>query len=474
MTRVLMLLLVYVVSPFHHALAGDQHSQVQEKNVRAHMEFLASDALKGRGSATEYELIAAHYIASQFRQFGLAPAGDRDANQQKTFLQTIPLTKQAFAEVPALRFQANGQSIEWRHGREMACSRLASAEISGPFQKLEIGGTPQPGAFVLLNYAEEANAQEIGRNVFAMLQQGAAAVMIATPAEWQPRWERFAAGMPELPTSFGAASGSRGGGSAILLNTAAANAMQQIPDGVVIQISGSLAPPEIKHTWNVVGELAGSDPKRRHEAISLSAHMDHLGVRRPVAGDSIYNGADDDASGVIAVLELARVLSAGPRPKRTIYFVAYGSEEQGGFGSRYFIEHPPLPLENLVANIQFEMIGRPDPKVAAHTLWLTGFERSNLGPELAQRGARLVADPHPQENFFQRSDNYILAKRGIIAHTVSSYGLHEEYHQPNDDLTRIDFAHMTAAINAIHKPVLWLANSDFKPAWVAGKNPAEE
>ena len=202
MTRIHMLLLVYVVSPFHHALAGDQHSQVQEKNVRAHMEFLASDALKGRGSATEYELIAAHYIASQFRQFGLTPSGDRDANQQKTFLQTIPLTKQAFAEAPALRFQANGQSIEWRHGQEMACWRLASAEISGPFQKLEIGGAPQPGAFVLLNYAEEANAQEIGRNVFAMLQQGAAAVMIATPAEWQPRLERFAARMPELPSSF--------------------------------------------------------------------------------------------------------------------------------------------------------------------------------------------------------------------------------------------------------------------------------
>ncbi len=474
MTRVFMLLLVYIVSPFHHVLAGDQPSQVQEKNVRAHMEFLASDALKGRGSATEYELIAAHYIASQFRQFGLTPAGDLDANQQKTFLQTIPLTKQAFAQAPVLRFQVNGQSTEWRHGREMACWRLASAEISGPLQKMKIGGAPQPGAFVLLNYATEASAQEIGRNVFALLQQGAAAVMLATPAEWQPRWERFAARMPELPTSIGAATGSGGGGSAILVDAAAANAMQQIPDGTVIEISGSLAAPEITYTWNVVGELAGSDPKRRHEAISLSAHMDHLGIRRPVAGDSIYNGADDDASGVIAVLELARVLAAGPRPKRGMYFVAYGSEEQGGYGSRYFIEHPPLLLENLVANIQFEMIGRPDPKVAAQTLWLTGFERSNLGPELARHGARLVADPHPQENFFQRSDNYILARRGIIAHTVSSFGLHKEYHQPSDEITHIDFVHLTTAINAMHKPVLWLANSAFKPAWLAGKNPAEE
>lgn len=474
MTRVLMLLLVYVVPPFHHAVAGDPTTHIQEKNIRAHMEFLASDAMKGRGSATEYELITAHYIASQLRQFGIDPAGDFDANQQKTFLQTISSTKQTFAEAPKLRFQSNGQAVAWKHGQEIAYWRLTSAGISGPLQKMELGGTPQTGAFVLLNYAKDANPRELGRNIFALLAQGAAAVMIATPAEWQARWEGLAARLPELPVSLGTASSSGRTGAAILLDAASADAMQQIPDGTVIQINGSLNPPEIKHTWNVVGELAGSDPKRRHQTISLSAHMDHVGIRRPVAGDSIYNGADDDASGVIAVLELARVLGAGPRPKRTVHFVLFGSEEQGGFGARHFVEHPPLPLEDLVADIQFEMIGRPDPKVPAHTLWLTGFDRSNLGPELAKRGARLVADPHPEENFFQRSDNYILAKRGIIAHTVSSFGLHGEYHQPNDEIVYIDFAHMTAAIKAMCKPVLWLANSDFKPAWVEGRNPAEE
>jgi hypothetical protein len=430
--------------------------------------------LKGRGSATEYELITVHYIASQLRQFGIDPAGDLNANQQKTFLQTISLTKQTFAEAPKLRFQFNGQTIEWTHGQEMACWRLASTDLSGALQKIELGGTPQTGAFVLLNYAKDANPRELGRSVFALLAQGAAAVMIAMPAEWRTRWEGLVARLPEPPVSLGAAFSPGRTGAAILLNGASADAMQQIPDGTVIQINGSLNPPEIKHTWNVVAELAGSDPKRRHQTISLSAHLDHIGIRRPVAGDSIYNGADDDASGVIAVLELARVLGAGPRPRRTVHFVLFGSEEQGGFGARHFIENPPAPLENLVADIQFEMIGRPDPKVPAHTLWLTGFERSNLGPQLAKRGARLVADPHPEENFFQRSDNYILAKRGIIAHTVSSFGLHGEYHRPNDDITHIDFAHMTAAINAMHKPVLWLANSDFKPAWVEGMRPADE
>jgi hypothetical protein len=104
-------------------------------------------------------------------------------------------------------------------------------------------------------------------------------------------------------------------------------------------------------------------------------------------------------------------------------------------------------------------------------LWLTGYERSNLGPELAKRGAKLVQDPHPQENFFQRSDNYTLARRGIIAHTVSSFGLHTDYHRPTDELDTIDFGHMTNAINSMVKPIEWLLNSTFRPIWVEGKQP---
>ena len=98
--------------------------------------------------------------------------------------------------------------------------------------------------------------------------------------------------------------------------------------------------------------------------------------------------------------------------------------------------NPPVPLTQIVADLQFEMLGRPDPKVPPGTLWLTGFERSTLGPELARQGAALVADPHPEQNFFQRSDNYPLALRGVIAHTISSFGLHTDYHRPSDDVRR--------------------------------------
>ncbi|HEY3104356.1 MAG TPA: M20/M25/M40 family metallo-hydrolase [Pyrinomonadaceae bacterium] len=231
------------------------------------------------------------------------------------------------------------------------------------------------------------------------------------------------------------------------------------------------APPVEATTTNVVGILRGSDPKLTKETILLSAHLDHLGVRAGMPGDNIYNGADDDASGVTAVLELAEALATGPKPKRTVVFALFGSEEIGGYGARYFQEHPPVPIETFVANLEFEMIGRPDSAVAPHTLWLTGYERSNLGPELAKHGARLVADPHPEENFFRRSDNYVLATKGIIAHTVSSYGLHADYHRPSDDLAHVDFKHMTDAIASMVEPVRWLVNSDFKPQWNQGGKP---
>ena len=117
------------------------------------------------------------------------------------------------------------------------------------------------------------------------------------------------------------------------------------------------------------------------------------------------------------------------------------------------------------------MIGRPDPAIAADSLWLTGYDRSNLGAELGKHGARLVADPHPKEEFFTRSDNYALARQGIVAHTVSSFGLHKDYHHVSDDFSTIDFSHMTVAIASLLDPIRWLASSGFRPAWNPGGRP---
>jgi len=226
---------------------------------------------------------------------------------------------------------------------------------------------------------------------------------------------------------------------------------------------------ESGNTWNVIGVLTGSD--RSEQAILLTAHLDHLGVSKASSGDPIFNGADDDASGCVAVIEIARFLATGPRPKRTIYFVCFGSEELGGLGSSYFLSHSPVPLERIIANINFEMIGRADPKVGKGRVWLTGFERSNLGPELARHGARVLADPHPEQNFFERSDNYNLALQGVVAHTISSFGLHPDYHAPSDEISKIDFPFLAQSISSLVGPIRWLANSTFKPSWRAGLAP---
>jgi Zn-dependent M28 family amino/carboxypeptidase len=205
----------------------------------------------------------------------------------------------------------------------------------------------------------------------------------------------------------------------------------------------------------------------------LSAHLDHVGARPGAPGaDTIFNGADDDASGTVAVMTIAEALARGPRPRRTIVFALFGSEESGGHGAAYFVDLPVVPLGQLVADLQFEMLGRPDPMVPADTLWLTGFERSTLGPELAKQGAKLVADPRPDQSFFTRSDNIRFARRGVVAHTVSSFGLHKEYHGPGDELALIDFAHMTRAINSLVAPIRAIANSSVRPAWHPGGCPA--
>lgn len=309
---------------------SDAHMVMLQREVRADMNFLASDELQGRASATRDEHLAALFAASQFQALGLEPGGDNGTYLQKTAL-------------------------------------------------------PDP-----------------------------------LPA----RTEQYLSKFPNGPR---------------------------------------------KETWNAIAILRGSS--LANETVLLTAHLDHLGIGPAINGDSIYNGADDDASGTTAVLTLAHMLATGKRPRRTIVFALFGSEEIGGYGNHVFLEHPPVPISSIVANLEFEMIGRPDPAVPAGTLWLTGYDRSDLGPELAKHGAHLVADPHPQEHFFRRSDNYALALRGIIAHTVSSFGLHSDYHRPSDEIRTIDFNHMTNAIESMVRPILWLADTTWKPAWNEGRKP---
>jgi Zn-dependent M28 family amino/carboxypeptidase len=233
----------------------------------------------------------------------------------------------------------------------------------------------------------------------------------------------------------------------------------------------SLQPDERVVDANVIGILRGSDPILRDSIILVDAHYDHLGMGSPVKGDSIYNGADDDASGTVTVLEIARALARGPRPKRTIIFMATTGEEVGLFGTNWYIKHPVVPLSSMSANLEIEMDGRPDSLAGGPgKLWLTGFKRSTMGAMFQAGGLAIVADPRPSQQFFQRSDNIAFAEAGIPAHTLSSFNLHDDYHQPSDDVSKIDFAHFDAVISVAARAVTLLANGP-TPVWNPGGKP---
>lgn len=229
-----------------------------------------------------------------------------------------------------------------------------------------------------------------------------------------------------------------------------------------------------RSSQNVVGIIVGSDPVLRDEVVLVGAHFDHIGVdgARAVDGDSIFNGADDDASGVAAILEAARQLKEGPAPKRTIVLIAFTGEETGGAGTQWYIRHPVRPMAQTVAQLQVEMIGRPDSLAGGPGKgWLTGYERSTMGERLAAAGLPVIVDPRPSENFFLRSDNYAFALEGIPAHTFSSFGGHADYHGVNDEVDRMDLTHVAAMIDATAKAVRVLADGP-RITWKEGGRPA--
>jgi hypothetical protein len=233
----------------------------------------------------------------------------------------------------------------------------------------------------------------------------------------------------------------------------------------------SLPPGRRGGDVNVVAVIHGSHPVLRHQYVLVAAHHDHLGIVTPVAGDSIANGADDDATGVTAVIEIARQMREGPPPERTVVFATMTGEEVGFIGTNWFMAHPPFPLDSMAAMLALEMIARPDSLApGAGGLWLTGHERSTMGDLIARSGVNVHPDRRPEHQFFLRSDNTPFARRGIVAHTLSSYNMHGEYHTVSDDLSRVDFAHMAAAINNAAAAVRALAAGP-RPEWKPGGRP---
>jgi Peptidase family M28 len=257
--------------------------------------------------------------------------------------------------------------------------------------------------------------------------------------------------------------------------------VQRVPLATSVAAPGARVRPTLLASWsaydslpverrlpgaNVLGFIEGSDPVLRNEFVLMTAHYDHVGISKGVTGDSINNGADDDAAGTIAVLHVARLLKrSAVRPKRSIIFAAMTGEEVGLLGTRWYIDHPAKPLAQLVANLEVEMIGRPDSLAGgAGRAWLTGYERSTLGDQLRDGGIPIVPDRRPSQRFFERSDNIAFARMGIPAHTLSSFNLHADYHTVRDEAQFADPAHMARVIEAAAQAMLILANGP-KPAW---------
>lgn len=219
---------------------------------------------------------------------------------------------------------------------------------------------------------------------------------------------------------------------------------------------------------NVAALLEGSDSLLRTQYIVFSAHMDHVGVGSPVNGDSIYNGADDNASGTAAVLALAEAFSrAQERPRRSLIFLTVSGEEEGLWGSAYFASHTPVPLDSIVADLNIDMIGRN----WRDTIVAIGREHSDLGATVARVAAAhpelrmaTIDDPWPNENFYYRSDHYNFARRGVPVLFFFS-GTHEDYHRPGDEIEKIDFEKETRIVRLLYYFGNEVANAQVKPQW---------
>jgi len=434
---------------------------VKPEWVKAHEVFLASDAMRGRGSATHDEEITATYVASRFVSYGLQLApGMKDFVQPAEVVSTM-LDGHATLAAGAVKLtEGTGITLISSPGTSVSGTlvKLKAADVAG-------AKIPQGAVVVLLDVPDGQGFRKV---IGPVMQSGPVAIVIPESADSE-RMYQAAGGRARTPIRLADAAARRPSTTIWALDASHLQMLAGVADGTAVSTQVNALPAEKRYTYNTIGYLPGSDPNAG--TILLSAHMDHLGVGTPENGDGIWNGANDDAAGTTAVLELAHAMASAPKMRRSVLFVCYGSEELGDLGSTYFGKHSPVPLKDLVANVEFEMIGNQDPKMPKGVLLFTGWERSNLGPTLKEHGALLGADPYPEEHYFERSDNYALALEGVVAHTAAGWGDPPTYHRPTDDLAHLDLPFMTAAIQSLVVPMEWLANSDFKPQWNAGGQP---
>ncbi|MBQ5946718.1 M28 family metallopeptidase [Massilia sp. ST3] len=439
-------------------------SRISPDSLRGHLSYLSSDLLEGRGTPSRGLDLASEYIAAQFRRAGLEPAGD-DGYFQTANWQYAQRKDADFA----FTITAGGNSL----------SVPAGGATAGFLDPVSLAATPA----VYMDW-KAALADPGAANGKVLVVPAAAVPGAAGILQQQLKTKPALVVMIDKERRHGAPGGwlidpekpvAKGAVPVVVLHAPDAAALLEKGGATVAAKVGA---PEVRPVKlrNVVGLLRGSDPQLKQTYVLLSAHYDHVGIRN----GEIYNGANDDGSGTVSVIEIAAALAAQKeRPKRSIAFIALFGEELGMLGSRYYGRHPVFPVKDTVANINLEQLGRTDDseglQVASATL--TGFDYSTVTEAVrkagAQTGIRLWKHPVNSDRYFAHSDNQSLADLGVPAHTLAVAFGFPDYHGKDDTWDKIDYENMARINRMVAHAVLGIANDPVRPAWTNVPNAAK-
>jgi hypothetical protein len=486
--RVLSLLLLpSVVAAQSPASVQRAVQSITPDDIKRRIGIIADDSMRGRDTPSpELEEVAA-YIAAEFRRFGLKPGGD-----DGTYLQRYALNRVQFVAESSVAIVHGGGDATLTYGRDFvfADNMFENGDYAGELVLLTgaLGAPTQMDTAALAGkmvvVATRIRNRAERQRLLGWRPAGLIGLTSASDSLWTVIVERNTRPQlqdPSRPIGPPLVLSVRNAALASLLTRLGADsaAVQQAAQtgaplaaqplrGAQLHVHARLRAVERNSAPNVVGMLEGSDPRLKREYVVLSAHMDHVGVGRPVNGDSIYNGADDDASGTIAVVEAAEAFAQlQPRPKRSIIFLTVSGEEKGLWGSAYFADHAPVPVADIVADLNTDMVGRN----WKDTIVVIGKEHSDLGATLNRVGAahpelrmRPIDDIWPQENFYFRSDHYNFARKGVPILFFFN-GTHPDYHRPSDSVDKIDAEKEARIVKLVFYLGLDIANTVERPKW---------
>lgn len=454
------------------SLAAAQTAVVTEQRVRQTVGWLADDARGGRDTPSAGLEAAADWIAERFAAAKLHQVVEESWFHRYT-LPGLALDSDQVEVTLMVRVAAAGEGADGKPPADAAVREEKVVLRAGEAVRLWRAGEAVLGSDEPCTVAD-AGDPALERMLMARSARTPTFLLVDDD---HPLWHA-AAGRHQLLTGRRAAARPIFLVQRKALPTAALAAAKDPKKKQ--QWTATWATPGVEKVElplrNVVALLPGSD--RRDEYVVVSGHYDHVGVGVPVDGDAVRNGADDNATGAAAVILLAEALAqAGTPLRRSVLFVCFSAEEKGLLGSRAFVEAPPVPLASIVANLNLEMLGRPEPGKEGKA-WVTGAGYSDfatiVAPAMARAGVGTIEFGMANQ-LFRASDNLPFAERGIVAHSISAGSLHQDYHQPGDQVEKLDIPHMTKVVLALREAVVDLANRDERPAWnEAGQKVVEQ